>query len=187
MNPAIFLDRDGVIIENQALYVRNWADVILFPQALQALVHLNLSPFKIIIVTNQSAIGRGIITHQQADAINERLLSIINLSGGRIDGIYLCPHAPEEHCTCRKPQPGLILKAAGELSIDLSQSIIIGDAWSDLLAGKRAGVSRLVLVKTGRGIEQATRMEPEENIHFEIYADLKEAVANILQQPITSS
>lgn len=155
MHPAIFIDRDGVIIENRADYVRTWRDVSIFPDALTALARLAASPYKIVIVTNQSGIGRGLIPPRTAEQINQRLLGIIHAAGGRIDGVYLCPHTPEENCACRKPRPGLILQAGRELSLDLSHSIMIGDALSDIQAGQAAGISRNVLVLTGRGYDQS--------------------------------
>lgn len=155
MLPALFLDRDGVIIENRASYVRAWEDVVFFPSALEALRLAATLPLRIVIVTNQSAVGRGIISLAAAVELNQRIVHTIELAGGRIDGVYMCPHAPEEHCMCRKPQPGLFLRAAEELSIGLLHSIMIGDAQSDLLAGQAAGINNLIMVKTGRGIVQA--------------------------------
>lgn len=155
MLPALFLDRDGVIIENRANYVRSWEDVVFFPSALSALQKAAGLPHQIVIVTNQSAIGRGIISLDEAQELNRRIVHIIKSTGGRIDAVYMCPHAPDDHCDCRKPKPGLLLRAAQDLSIDLASSIMIGDAQSDLLAAQAAGIRDLILVKTGRGIDQA--------------------------------
>jgi D-glycero-D-manno-heptose 1,7-bisphosphate phosphatase len=160
MYPAIFLDRDGVIIENRQNYVRSWKDVAIFPQAVSALSRIRTSPYKVIIITNQSAVGREIITPQAAEAINHRLLAKLARAGCRIDGVFMCPHAPEAQCACRKPQPGLILQAAQALSLDISRSWMIGDAWSDLLAGHNAGIRQNVLVRTGRGLEQSQLTRP---------------------------
>jgi D-glycero-D-manno-heptose 1,7-bisphosphate phosphatase len=154
MNPAVFLDRDGVIIQNRENYVRSWKDVEFLPSSLQALKQLSQSSYKIIIITNQSAIGRGIITMEQVEAINQRIIDEITHFGGRVDGLFICPHTPEDHCSCRKPLPGLILQAAATLSIDLPSSVMIGDALTDIQAGSAAGIKTLILVKTGRGQEQ---------------------------------
>jgi D-glycero-D-manno-heptose 1,7-bisphosphate phosphatase len=105
---------------------------------------------------------------------------VIAKAGGRIDGIYLCPHAPEDHCTCRKPRPGLILQAAAELGLDLARSILIGDALSDLQAGQAADISRLILVRTGRGITQEQLPDRHTISHFETYNSLAEATAAVL-------
>ena len=155
MLPALFLDRDGVIIENRAHYVRSWEDVQFFPSALTALQLAAALPHRIVIVTNQSAVGRGIISLDEAEELNQQIVHVIESAGGRIDGVFLCPHAPDENCNCRKPKPGLLLQAARELPISLKDSVLIGDALSDLLAGQAAGIKDLILVKTGRGIDQA--------------------------------
>ncbi|MEN4012610.1 MAG: HAD family hydrolase [Bellilinea sp.] len=153
---AVFLDRDGVIIHNRANYVRQWQDVRIYPKSLLALRYLvqRIPESKIILITNQSAIGRGLTTRGNVDEINERLKKTIAAAGGRIDGIFLCPHSPQENCDCRKPQPGLLYRAAHDLHISLSRSVMIGDAITDLEAGLRAGIPRLILVKTGRGKQQ---------------------------------
>jgi len=154
MFPAIFLDRDGVIIENRADYVRDWSQVSIFPNAIKALSNPKLGKYKIVIVTNQSAVGRGIISVKIANNINNRLVDKIHTENGHVDGVYLCPHSPENECACRKPKPGLLLQAAKDLSLNLNQSWMIGDAWSDIQAGQAAGVKGTILVKTGRGEEQ---------------------------------
>lgn len=160
MFPAIFLDRDGVLIENRADYVRNWSQVNIFPEAIEALSNPSLEGYKIVIVTNQSAVERGIISINTAVNINDRLIELIHNQGGRMDGAFLCPHIPKSNCDCRKPKPGLILQAANKLSVDLKRSWMIGDAWSDVQAGQAAGVFGTVLVKTGRGIEQLSMSQP---------------------------
>ncbi|PID86748.1 MAG: D-glycero-beta-D-manno-heptose-1,7-bisphosphate 7-phosphatase [Chloroflexi bacterium] len=181
MKPAIFLDRDGVIIENQANYVRSWADVSIFPQALKALASLSKLPYSIVIVTNQSAIGRGIISQEQAEKINSRLINEITKAGGRIDAVYMCPHAPQTECSCRKPKPGLLLQAAKHLSLDLQHSLIIGDALSDLKAGQLAGLKSSILVLTGRGFAQAQLKEAQTLLPFSTYNSLFDAYTDLFQ------
>ncbi len=153
---AIFLDRDGVIIHNRARYVRSWQDVRIYPKSIKALCLLaeQLPQAKIVLITNQSAIGRGLTSLQMVEWINQNLIEQIHAAGGKIDGIYLCPHSPEDNCNCRKPRPGLIIQASQQLEISPSRSILIGDAMSDLEAGHRAGIPRLILVRTGRGNKQ---------------------------------
>ncbi len=181
MIPAVFLDRDGVIIENVSTYVRSWADVRLIPGAIDALIHISQSPYKIVIVTNQSAVGRKIISTAQADRINSRLLDIIRQAGGRIDGLFMCPHAPIDHCDCRKPKPGLILQASQQLDIDLENSLLIGDAISDLLAGQAAGVGQTVLVRTGRGASQEAISHPRNLKPFLVFDDLAQALGTLIR------
>lgn len=180
--PAIFLDRDGVIIENRPDYVRSWDDVAIFPQALRALAAAGRLPRQIVIVTNQSGIGRGLIPQPTAEAINRRLAARIEKAGGRIDGVYVCPHAPEAGCRCRKPRPGLLLQAAAELNIDLTRSIMIGDALTDLQAGLAAGVKTVALVKTGRGRAQLARLAGSEAATSPVYDTLWDALNGLLPE-----
>ena len=179
--PAIFLDRDGVIIENCSNYVRSWDDVELFPQAIAALASIRDSAYRIILVTNQSAVGRGHITIETAAAINDRLLELIHEAGGRVDGVYMCPHGPDDGCGCRKPLPGLLLRAADELEIDLRQSVMIGDALSDIQAGQAAGVRRSVLLRTGRGRDQEQLPAASSLPPFLIFDNLADALHYLIK------
>ncbi len=182
MHPALFLDRDGVIIENRDNYIRSWEDVSVFTPALEALARAAGTPYKIVLVTNQSAVGRGIISLEIAQDINRRLVQVIERAGGRIDGVFLCPHAPQDHCDCRKPQPGLIFQAAQALSLDLSRSILIGDSLSDLQAGLAAGVRLVALVRTGLGAGQALSPEAARTAPFPVFDSLDEALTTLLPQ-----
>lgn len=175
--PALFLDRDGVIVENRASYIRSWADVAIYPQALAALARIRHTPYRIVIVTNQSAVGRGIISLAAAEAIGARLLEVIRRAGGRIDEVLMCPHAPEDACDCRKPLPGLLLQAAARHPIDLARSIMIGDALTDVAAGQNAGLADTILLHTGRGLAQAARAEAAALRPFAQFADLAAALA----------
>ena len=154
LRPAVFLDRDGVIIENRADYVKSIAEVRFLPGALEALARLARRDYLIVIATNQSAIGRGLLAREAADAINAHVLGRIVAAGGRVDGLYVCPHRPEDGCPCRKPAPGMLLDAARDLGIDLASSVMIGDALTDVQAARAAGV-RPILVLTGLGEVQA--------------------------------
>lgn len=180
MIPAIFIDRDGVIIENRTDYVRSWADVQIYPQALKALTSIISYPYKIILVTNQAAIAKEFLSLETASEINNRLVQIIRENGGRIDRVYMCPHRAEDYCQCRKPNPGLLFQARDEFSIDLSQSIMIGDALSDIRAGQSAGVQKNVLVLTGRGKEQARLAEAALIQPFSIFNDFYEAISALI-------
>jgi D-glycero-D-manno-heptose 1,7-bisphosphate phosphatase len=157
--PAIFLDRDGVIIHNRKDYVRSLEQVKIYPQALKALARLKDSPYKIVLVTNQAGIGKGLIPREVVEEIHTYIITQVEQAGGRIDAVFVCPHTPADGCDCRKPLPGLLLAAAQSLCLDLSRSIMIGDALSDIEAGQRAGVKQTVLVLTGRGKQQ--QFEPQ--------------------------
>lgn len=172
LTPAIFLDRDGVIIQNRPLYVRAWNDVRFIPKVKQMLAQVSTSEYKIVIVTNQSAIGREIISLDQAKLINHQIVQKIIKNGGRVDGVFMCPHHPDANCQCRKPLPGLFEQAAKELSLDLGRSFVFGDTWEDLLAGHRAGIRQYGLVLTGRGKKQLERVKPNEVNNAQIFSNL---------------
>lgn len=178
MQPAVFLDRDGVINENRDDYVKDWTEVRFIPGALEALARLSSLPFSIVLITNQSAIGRGILTLEQVESIHRRLVTEIQVHGGRIDGVYYCPHHPDAGCDCRKPQPGLLYRAARELELDLARSYLIGDAISDVEAALAAGC-RPILVLTGRGREQRALLKCRAFNHIPMVRDLTAAVALI--------
>src|SRR5215510_11003055 len=176
MFPAIFLDRDGVLIENRSDYIRDWSQVKIFPEAIQVLSLSAAKNYKIVIITNQSAVGRGLITPETAKDINNRLVDLIHQKGGQVDGVYMCPHKPDDVCDCRKPKPGLFFQAAKELSLDLQRSWMIGDAWSDMQAGQAAGVQRTILVRTGRGAEQLLKPHPDNISGYLVFDDLPQAM-----------
>jgi D-glycero-D-manno-heptose 1,7-bisphosphate phosphatase len=114
-----------------------------------------------------------------ANEINEQLVNLIHRQGGKLDAVYMCPHTPEENCLCRKPRPGLLLQAANDLSLDLSRSWMIGDAWSDLEAGHLAGVRESILVRTGRGKKQLLLPRPETIVSHLIFDNLTLALDRI--------
>jgi D-glycero-D-manno-heptose 1,7-bisphosphate phosphatase len=179
MHAAIFLDRDGVIIANRPDYVRDWSEVVFLPQVLEALAKLYDSPYKIVIITNQAGVGRGIFSKQIADEINCRLVEVIIEAGGRIDGVYMCPHRPDENCDCRKPRPGMLFQAARDFDIDLQNSILIGDNLSDLQAALAAGLKTIILVKTGLGEFSLGAIETIGIDHVLVYDSLGEAIENL--------
>ncbi len=181
MQPAIFLDRDGVIIENRSNYVHSWDDVEFIPGALPALAKLKDCSYKIVIITNQAGVGRGILTLQVVNEINRRIRQAIIHANGRVDGIYVCPHKPDDGCNCRKPQPGLILQAARELDINLGQSILIGDNLTDVQAGQAARVGQVILVRTGLGEAFAQKLPAAGLSGTPVYDDLAQALAKVVK------
>ena len=136
---ALFLDRDGVINED-AGYVYRREDFVFKEGIFAALREFAQAGYALVVVTNQSGIGRGYYTQKQFDELCGFMLSEFEKEGVKIDKIYFCPHAPEADCLCRKPEPGMLLNAANELNIDLARSIMIGDKDSDVQAGQSAGV-----------------------------------------------
>jgi D-glycero-D-manno-heptose 1,7-bisphosphate phosphatase len=180
MHPALFLDRDGVIIENQPNYVRRWEEVHFFPQALTALARIAHTPYKIILVTNQSAVGRGILPYETVLALNNRIIEQVQHAHGRIDATYICPDAPWENSGCRKPLPGMLHQAAQDHNLNLHQSIMLGDALSDVQAGRAAGVHTTALLLTGRGTDQATQPEAATLAPLLTFPDLQTALLTLI-------
>ena len=179
MKPAILLDRDGVIIENRSDYVRKISEVVFIPGALNAISKINKNKYLVIIVTNQSVVGRGLITLQVAEQINSFVVDKIRQNGGHIDAVLMCPHEPLANCDCRKPQPGLLLNAAKQFEIDLASSIMIGDAVTDILAGKQAKVNITALVETGRGMAQKQILAEKNIDEVHIFASLTDALSRL--------
>ena len=181
MTAAVFLDRDGVIIENRADYVKSWSEVEVLPGAVDALQRLSAAGWPLVVVSNQSAVGRGIVTLAQVEAIQARLEATLAAEGVVLAGSYFCPHHPEAGCGCRKPAPGLLHRAAAELALDIAASWLVGDALTDLQAAA-AGGARGVLVRTGRGAAQAARLTPAEAERWPVVADLTAAAEWIMAQ-----
>lgn len=150
--PAVFLDRDGVLNEDRG-YVHRWEDFSFLPGAIDALRQLQQKGYLLVVITNQSAIARGLCTEADVLALHERMRAFLRERGIELAGIYHCPHHPQGSvsdyaiaCACRKPKPGMILRAAQAHGIDLSRSLLVGDKLSDLDAGRAAGIPTLYLV-----------------------------------------
>ena len=157
MNRAVFLDRDGTIVEEKD-YLSGPDQVMILPGAAEALKRLQNGGFKLFIVTNQSGIGRGYYTMEDMHRVNARLLEELGRHGVRIEKIYFAPEAPEQPSRGRKPSPQFLFDARDEFGIDLAQSYIIGDKLSDLECGWNAGVKKSILVRTGYGAEQEPQL-----------------------------
>jgi D-glycero-D-manno-heptose 1,7-bisphosphate phosphatase len=149
--PAMFLDRDGVIIEN-AHYLARLSDIRLIPGAAEAIRRLNIAGIPVVVVSNQSGVARGYFPESFVRETHAYLDDLLARQGARVDCWCFCPHHPEFglDCPCRKPKPGMLLAAARERTLDLSQSWLIGDNVTDLQAGASAGC-RTILVRTGHG------------------------------------
>src|SRR5688500_3115772 len=149
LSPAVFLERDGTLIEDTG-YIRDPLAVRLFPDVAEGLATLRAHGFKTVIVTNQSGIGRGYFTEADYRAVHGRLVEL--LAPGAIDAVYFCAEHPDTASERRKPGPGMLLEAAADLSLDLSRSWMIGDRVGDIEAGRRAGC-RTILLRTGEGMK----------------------------------
>jgi len=144
---TIFLDRDGVINKEKKDYVKNIDEFEIFEYVPQLIKLLKENNYLVIIVTNQSAINRGLLTNEKLEEIHNYLKKKLKLNNTSIDGIYYCPHTPEQNCECRKPKPGLFLKAMKDFDIDLENSFMIGDSEKDIEAANKIGCKGILLEK----------------------------------------
>jgi len=146
-SPALFIDRDGTIIKQiDGHYISSIEQIELIENIFPAILMLQNEGYLIIIVTNQAGINKGILSNEQVDEINQHIIQLLKKQGIDISAVYVCPHKPEEQCKCRKPQPGLLLKAAKEYNIDLENSIMIGDTDKDTEAGLNAGLKKVIKI-----------------------------------------
>ncbi len=177
---AVFLDRDGVINENRADYVKDWAEFRFLPGSLEAIARLSRAGVKVFVITNQAIVNRGVVSCDTVDAINLRMMAEIQRWGGRVEAVAYCPHRAEEHCHCRKPEPGLLLGLARDYGLDLKDAAVVGDALTDVEAGL-AVECRAILVMTGRGREQLAMAMATGRRGFSVARDLPTAVDLVLQ------
>lgn len=180
---AVLLDRDGVINFDSPDYIltpEQWRPI---PGSLEAIAALGRAGIPVAIVSNQSALGRGMFDAMTMEAIHTRMIAAIETAGGRIAHTAYCPHAPEDNCACRKPKPGLLVETLQALGIrDAAQTVMIGDSTRDVEAAVAVGV-RPVLVRTGYGdaeaiLAKARRLVPD----IAVYDDLGQAVSELLQE-----
>ena len=153
--PALFLDRDGTLIE-LVDYIKTPDDVRPIAEAVALTARAQANDMATVLVTNQSGIARGYSDWQHFAAVQQAVIAAVAAGGGQIDAVYACPALPESGAACRKPNPGMLLAAAEDLALDLSRSWIVGDAASDLAAGANAGLQRGWLVATGYGAGERT-------------------------------
>jgi len=180
MNRAVFFDRDGTLVAEKN-YLCRIEDVEIFPGTGPALKKLAAAGFQLIMVTNQSGIGRGYFTLAEAERVNEHLCQELARDGVRFEKIYLAPEAPDQPSRGRKPSPQFLFDARAEFQIDLAQSFMIGDKLIDLECGWNAGVKKSLLVRTGYGAKLA-QTEPEKLGAAIVFDDLPAAVAWIIGQ-----
>ena len=191
MQPAVFLDRDGVLIEDVHLLARP-AEVRLTDGAPQAVQALKEAGYQVVVITNQTVVARGLAAEEDVEAVHEWIQYLLVEAGGdRVDAFYFCPHHPNATvsqyrvaCECRKPRPGLLLQAAAERGIDLPRSYMVGDRTTDIIAGQRAGC-KTILVESGRHLEPP--IETPDPIDSScrpdfVCADLCQAVRLILER-----
>jgi D-sedoheptulose 7-phosphate isomerase len=147
--PTVLVDRDGVLVRNRDDYVKTLREMEILPGALEALAVLAEKDHRVFVVTNQSAIGRGLTTHAKVDRMHTHLARQARRFGGKIEAFLVCPHTPEDGCDCRKPAPGLLYQARDRYGVDLDSAVMIGDWETDTRAARAAGCTS-ILVMNGR-------------------------------------
>ena len=140
---AVFLDRDGVINKERKDYVKNISELEIFHGIAELIKRLKDAGLLVIVITNQSAVNRGKTSQKNIEKIHNKIQDYLNRNETSIDGFYFCPHRPDEGCNCRKPKPGLVIKAANEFKIDLKNSWMIGDSDSDVIVAQKVGCNAL--------------------------------------------
>lgn len=186
MPKAVFLDRDGTIVEDVG-YMNSPKQIQFIPGAIEAIKKLNEAGYKVVVITNQAGVAKGFITEDMLQTIDKTLQKFILSGGAYLDGLYYCPHHPEhglypykQDCQCRKPKPGLFKKAEQDLNVDLARSWMIGDKATDMEAGKRAG-TKTIFVTTGKGKNEIDRLKQKPD---HITENLSLAVAWLLSNKL---
>lgn len=175
----VMLDRDGVLNEDRADYVKHPGELVMIPLAAEACARLNGAGIKVAVVSNQSAVGRGIIAADMLARIHERLTAELARAGARLDLLLTCPDPPWAASPRRKPSPGMLREALAHFRVAPFDAVMIGDQLSDLRAARAAGVTP-ILVRTGKGAETQAKGLPEDILPVSVYASLHGAVEALL-------
>jgi D-glycero-D-manno-heptose 1,7-bisphosphate phosphatase len=174
----VILDRDGVVNVDSDDYVRSADEWQPLPGSLEAIAKLHAHGYRVVVVSNQSGIGRGLFTERALEAIDAKMTRAVEAAGGRLSGIYYCPHRPDEGCDCRKPAPGLLRRIERDLGVALEGVPFVGDKASDVLAAQAVG-ARPILVQTGKGAAAAATLADAD---IEVYANLAEAAERLIDE-----
>lgn len=180
---TIILDRDGVINQDSDSFIKTPDEWIPIPGSLEAIARLCQAGYRVVVATNQSGVARGLFDLDTLNAIHAKMEAAIRDHGGRLEGIYYCPHGPDDNCSCRKPEPGLLQQIAQDLDIDLNETLAVGDSLRDLQAAAVVG-AKPVLVLTGKGTKTLAQIGQEQ--HIATYQNLAEFVETLITRPVTS-
>ena len=175
----IVLDRDGVINQDSDYYIKSADEFIPIKGSISAIARLSAAGFKVVVATNQSGLSRKYFDDRQLSEIHHLLCSMVEQAGGVIDGIFYCPHHPDEGCSCRKPKTGLLEQIESKLSCNLYGSYFVGDSLKDIQAALRFGC-KPILVRTGKGSITEQSISNTYDAFIPIHDDLANAVSSIL-------
>lgn len=182
MPRVVILDRDGVINHDSPNYIKSakeWRPIV---GSLEAIARLAHAEYRVFVVSNQSGIGRHLFDYEDLFSIHDKMIRMVYELGGRIDGIFFCPHTPQDNCDCRKPKPGLLEQIGQRLQIDTSGLPFIGDSSSDLYAALAVGAQPM-LVRTGNGAATETQLDGELS-DTPVYKDLAALVNELLKNMV---
>ena len=180
---TVFLDRDGVINRNRTDYVKHWSEFHFLPGARGAIARLTRAGYRIIVVTNQACVGKGLTSPAEMDQIHRRMAYAIGLAGGRIEAVLCCPHRSDDGCGCRKPAPGLILRAHDLYHVNLNQAIFVGDSANDVRAAAAVGIPA-ILVLSGLGWHTALGLTLDSSARCQLAINLSHAARLILESNV---
>ncbi len=149
LKKVVFLDRDGTINRDSPDYIKSRAEFEFIPGSIEAIGELTVNGFTVIVITNQSALARKLVSPVELAAMHAGMCEAVAAGSGRIKDVFFCPHMPDEGCGCRKPAPGLIFQARQKYNLDLADAVMVGDSVKDVACGRNAGCGLTVLVKSG--------------------------------------
>jgi D-glycero-D-manno-heptose 1,7-bisphosphate phosphatase len=175
----IVLDRDGVINQDSGDYIKSAKEFIPIPYSITAIARLSSAGFKVVVATNQSGLSRKYFDYDQLSDMHHLLCSMVEQAGGVIDGIFYCPHHPDEGCSCRKPRTGLLQQIENEFACKLQGCYFIGDSLKDIQAA-RAFDCKPILVRTGKGLITEKRLSDTNDVSVPTHDNLSNAVSHIL-------
>lgn len=158
---TVLIDRDGVLVKNRDDYVKRLDEMEVLPGAIDAVAELSRQGHRVFVITNQSAIGRGLTTRAEVDRMHAKLSSEVQEQGGMIEAFLVCPHTPDDGCDCRKPAPGLLYQARDGYGVDLKSAVVIGDAESDVEAARAAGCASIRVLS---GISLVSGSDPADHV-----------------------
>ena len=176
---VVFVDRDGVINRNRDDYVKSVDELEMIPGVPEAVRKLNVAGCQAVVISNQACVGKGLVSPEQLAEIDGRMAALVEAGGGRIAASYYCVHRYDEGCDCRKPQPGLILRASRELGVALADAVFVGDSVGDIQAGQSAGFGTVLVLSGKISARDAARLDPAPDY---VAADLGEAVDWIISE-----
>lgn len=180
LKKVVFLDRDGTINRDSPDYIKSREEFEFLPGSLKAIEELTVNGFTNIVITNQSALPRKLISVEELEHIHTMMRKLVESNGGKIKDIFYCPHMPDDDCDCRKPSPGLIFRAQRKYSIDLADAVMVGDSDRDIECARNAGCGNAVLVKTGKHGKAAQRLAEKGIVPDYVAEDLYEAAQWII-------